>query len=113
MAVDNDPDAVNACIKRLLVQRVTFDAVIGTEDMLALGAQRALQRTGLSMPIIGFDNSHIARCSTPELTGVDGNTQTLCDTGLALLDDLLEKKPAPSRTLLPMSLVERNTYRKN
>ena len=113
VAVDNDPDAVNACIKRLLVQRVTFDAVIGTEDMLALGAQKALQRTGLSMPIIGFDNSHIARCCTPELTSVDGNTQTLCDTGLALLDDLLEKKPAPSRTLLPMSLVERNTYRKN
>ncbi|MBQ4332381.1 MAG: LacI family DNA-binding transcriptional regulator [Clostridia bacterium] len=113
VAVDSDLDAVNTCIKRLLVNRVTFDAVIGAEDMLALGAQKALQRTGLSMPIIGFNNSLPARCATPELTSVDGDLEALCDAGIRILEDLLEQRPAPAHTRIPTQLVERATFRNN
>ena len=40
IAVENTPEQVNACLKHLLITRVTFDAVLCTDDLLALGAQR-------------------------------------------------------------------------
>ncbi|MBE6806792.1 MAG: LacI family transcriptional regulator [Ruminococcaceae bacterium] len=109
--VDNRLEDVNACIKRLLVNRVTFDAVIGAEDLLALGAHKSLGRTGLNMPVIGFGNSLVARCATPELTSVDCDATGLCKAAVAVLDDLQNGKEAPQSTLLPTKLVERDTFR--
>ena len=109
--VDNRLEDVNACVKRLLVNRVTFDAVIGAEDRLALGAQKALGRTGLNMPVIGFGNSLLARCATPELTSVDCDTAGLCDRILAVLAGLPEGKQPEGPVLLPTQLVERDTFR--
>ena len=109
--VDDRLEDVNTCIKRLLVNRVTFDAVIGAEDLLALGAQKSLSRTGLNMPVIGFQNSLIARCATPELTSVDCDAAGLCAAALETLDNLLEGKEPSGTTVLPTKLVERDTFR--
>lgn len=111
VAVSDRLEDVNACIKRLLVNRVTFDAVIGTEDILALGAQKALMRTGLSMPIIGFHNSLTARCATPDLTSVDCDTTALCAAAMAALDNLVAGKEAVPHTIIPTKLVERDSFR--
>ena len=111
VAVSDRLEDVNTCIKRLLVNRVTFDAVIGTEDMLALGAQKALMRTGLSMPVIGFHNSLTARCATPDLTSVDCDTVGLCAAAMAVLDDLAAGKEATPHTVIPTKLVERDSFR--
>jgi len=113
LQVENQLSDINTCIKNLLVKRVTFDAVIGAEDILALGAQKALQRTGLSMPVIGFHNSLIARCTTPELTSVDGNCAGMCAEAMSLLDTLLEGKEARRHVVVPTKLVERDTFRNN
>ncbi len=111
--VDSRLDAVNDCIKKLLVHGVTFDAVIGAEDILAIGAQKSLLRIGLTMPIIGFNNSILARCATPELTSVDTGFATMCDTAMQMLDKLLDKKRTPSHTVIPTKLVERDSFRLN
>lgn len=109
--VDSSPEAVNTVIKQLLVKRVTFDAVIGAEDVIALGALKALGRTGLSMPIIGYHNVPIARCSTPALTSVDSDPEATCTAALEVLDRLLDGQSAPENTLVPTKLVERDTFR--
>ena len=111
--VGNRLEDVNACIKNLLVKRVTFDAVIGAEDILALGAQKALQRTGLNMPVIGFNNSLTARCANPELTSVDCHAEEMVARAVALLDALTAGHPAEKHTVLPTHLVERDTFRNN
>lgn len=111
--VERQLDQVNACIKQLLVKRVSFDAVIATEDVLALGTQKALQRIGLSMPVIGFNNSTLARCATPELTSVDNRLSVLCETAMTMLDDLLNKKEVAPHVIVPTELVERDTFRCN
>ena len=113
LQVGNRPEDVNACIKSLLIKRVSFDAVIGAEDGLALGAQKALQRTGLNMPVIGFNNSLIARSATPELTSVDCNVEGMCARAVAVLDALAADKMTESQTVLPTHLVERDTFRNN
>ena len=113
LQVGNRPEDVNACIKNLLVKRVTFDAVIATEDGLAMGAQKALQRTGLTMPIIGYGNSLTARCATPELTSVDCNSARLCAEAAAMLEDLLAGREARRHVTVPTQLVERDSFRNN
>ena len=113
LQVGNRPEDVNACIKKLLVGRVTFDAVITTEDGLALGAQKALQRTGLNMPVIGYGNSLIARCATPELSSVDCGGARLCAEAVAVLEDLLAGREARTHVTVPTQLVERDSFRNN
>ncbi len=109
--VDRRLEEINACIKRLLVRGVTFDAVIGSEDILALGAQKALQRIGLTMPIIGCNNSLLARCCSPELTSVDNGLEKMCTQALEMLDALLQKQEAPAHVSIPTTLVERESFR--
>ena len=110
--VDRDMDAVNACIKRLLMQNIHFDAVIGTEDILALAAQKALQRIGLSsMPVVGFNNSVLARCATPEITSIDNEVGALCSLAMHTLTDLLDGKTPPQQQVIPAKLVERDSFR--
>ncbi|MBQ8683637.1 MAG: LacI family DNA-binding transcriptional regulator [Clostridia bacterium] len=111
--VEPSLDAVNACIKQLLVKGVSFDAVIGTEDILALGAQKALQRIGLTMPVIGCGNSLLARCSTPELTSIDTHPEALCRTAVEVLCHRLRGEEVAAHTVLSADLMERDTFRRN
>lgn len=107
IAVDNNPDEVNTCIKRLLIHRVTFDAVLCTDAVLALSAQKALQRTGLSLPIVGLTDALAARCSSPALTCADSDIDALCTAVCEALDHL----PTTEDVLIPTRLNERDTFR--
>ena len=111
--VSPDLDAINTCIKQLLVKQVHFDAVIASNDLLALGAQKALLRIGLNMPIVGFANSMLARCATPELTSVDTHWQTLCTAAMDTLDTLLAGEAAQAHTCIPANIIERDSFRIN
>lgn len=104
-------DDINACVKRLLVQGVSFDAVIGSEDFLALGAQKALHRIGLNMPVIGCRNSGMARCCTPELTCVDTGLEAMCAAALDMVKKVLAGEDTPAHIQLPCRLVERESFR--
>lgn len=111
VAAGQQMEDVNNCIKQLLINRVTFDAVIGAEDLLALGAQKSLGRTGLNMPIIGFGNSLAGRYATPELTTVDTAPEELCAAGIRMLDDLLAGKEVTDHVIIPAHLIQRDTFR--
>lgn len=107
IAVENTPEQVNTCLKRLLINRVTFDAVLCTDAVLALSAQKALQRTGLNLPIVGLTDALAARCSSPALTCADCDMDALCAAVCAALDRL----PSTGDTLVPTLLNERDTFR--
>ncbi len=107
IAVENTPEQVNTCLKRLLINRVTFDAVLCTDAVLALSAQKALQRTGLNLPIIGLTDALVARCSSPALTCADSDLDALC----AAVCNALDRLPQTEDTLVPTILNERDTFR--
>ena len=107
IAIENTPEQVNTCLKRLLINRVTFDAVLCTDAVLALSAQKALQRTGLNLPIIGLTDALAARCSSPALTCADSDLNALCKAVCNALDHL----PNAEDTLIPTQLNERDTFR--
>jgi phosphoserine phosphatase RsbU/P len=88
-----EKSAGTAAIETLVGDRkVPFDAVMSSNDYMALAAMEALAARGLSVPadvaVIGFDDIEDARFSTPPLTTV---RQPLYQQGEAALDLLLGK----------------------
>jgi DNA-binding LacI/PurR family transcriptional regulator len=72
-----------------LARGVRFDAVLGMNDALALGAIRALHDAGLAIPgdvaVVGFDNIIESRHSHPRLTTIDPRRDTIATHAIDLL----------------------------
>ena len=88
-----------------------LDAVLASEDLLAAGAQKALTERGLSLPVIGCNNSAIAECASPALTSVDNRLDLLCPAAVNLLAEFLSGRIPPRKTVIPARLVERESFR--
>jgi len=76
-------------MEQLLASGVKFDAVLGLNDTLALGAIRVLARHGIRIPddvaVAGFDDIDEAKYSTPTLTTVDPGRGQIARTAVELL----------------------------
>ena len=93
-----------------------FDAVLASDDELAIGAIKFGKKAGLRIPddlsIIGYNNSMLAKCCDPELTSIDNRLEYLCSTSVSLLMNLLNGKSAPDKTVISADIVIRDTTRK-
>ena len=103
--------AARAQIETMLRSGAPIDAVLTAEDILAVGACKALTAAGRRCPVIGFNNSQLAACASPELTSVDNRLDDLCPAAADLLERVLAGEDAPHRTVLEAQLVERETFR--
>jgi len=103
---------VAAKVTEMINGGLKFSAVMASEDLLAIGALKALQHLNLSMPVIGFNNSILSQCSSPALTTVDNMLDTLCPTAIKMLIDILDNKMAPQKIVISSKLIERDTFQK-
>ncbi|TDW98187.1 LacI family DNA-binding transcriptional regulator [Kribbella sp. VKM Ac-2566] len=75
--------------ERLLASGLQFDALLGLNDTLALGALRVLAQHGIRVPddvaVAGFDNIDEASYSTPSLTTVDPGRTEIAKKAVDLL----------------------------
>ncbi|WOC32833.1 MULTISPECIES: LacI family DNA-binding transcriptional regulator [Caproicibacterium] len=104
---------VRDAVAALLKDGPSFSAILASEDLIAIGALKALQNAGLQMPVIGFNNSILAQCASPGLTSVDNMLEILCPTAVGLLEKLLSGEPVPQKTVISSRLVERETFHAN
>jgi len=88
-----------------------FDGILASEDILAIGAYKAMAARGLSLPTIGFNNSVVARCATPSLTSMENMLDSLCTIAVTQLVDVLNGKNVPRKISIACHLVERETFR--
>ncbi|MEM1484338.1 LacI family DNA-binding transcriptional regulator [Oscillospiraceae bacterium PP1C4] len=109
--VESDLEKVTQKVGELVRSGLDFSAVVAPHDLIAIGAQKALQDFGETYAIIGFNNSILAKCATPALTSVDIMLETLCPTAVGLLVDLLGGKTVPQKSVISARLVERETFR--
>jgi DNA-binding LacI/PurR family transcriptional regulator len=76
-------------MEALLASGAKFDAVLGLNDTLALGALRVLIKRGIRIPddvaVAGFDDIDEASYSTPSLTTVDPGRAQIATTAVELL----------------------------
>lgn len=94
------------------------EAVFACNDMMAIGAYRAIQERGLSIPgdiaVIGYDNLELAGYLTPSLTTIH---QPSFELGLKAADVLIghldNKIDMPDVIQLEPGLVERESVRQS
>ena len=108
--VKKDLDAVMEAADNLFNAH-QVDGILASEDILAVGAYKAMAARGLSLPTIGFNNSIIARCATPPLTSMDNMLGSMCSIAVTQLVDVLDGKDVPRKISLACHLVERDTFR--
>ena len=89
-------------------------AIFCINDMMALGAIRALQRRGIRVPqdvsVLGFDNLALSEMITPALTTVDQCTREIGAKAIELLTKSFADPAAPLETVrFKPKLVERES----
>jgi LacI family transcriptional regulator len=101
-----------ALVTKLLEENLPFDAIMASEDLLAVGAEKALVASGRSMPVIGCNNSILAECSTPTLTSIDNRLEMLCPNAVDMVTKILrgEGNALPSKSIFPSYLVFRDSF---
>lgn len=98
-------------VTEMMDSGISFSAIMASEDLLAIGALKALQKKHMQMPVIGFNNSILALCSSPSLTSIDNMIDTMCPTAITMLKDILNGKNVPLKVVVYPKLVERETFR--
>lgn len=90
-----------------------FDAVMTTDDGLAVGALKYARTKNLSVPeavnIIGYNNSELAVCCEPELSSIDSQNEILCKTAVDSLMLLLDGQAVRHKKIVHCSLIKRYT----
>jgi DNA-binding LacI/PurR family transcriptional regulator len=97
-----------------LAAGVQIDAVISREDIFALAALRALDGAGLRVPsdvaVLAWDDTAVARSSTPALSSVSPDKRAIASAALDLLEDRMNGYTGIGRhQIVPHSIVERAT----
>ncbi len=90
-----------------------IDAIITSDDQLALGAVKFARRNGLEIPkdlaIIGYNNSMLAVSNEPELTSIDNRLELLCRQLVNNLVEILAGNEIPRKTIYSGLLIKRST----
>lgn len=108
---------IDSCVSFLqaMSRQIIFDAVMCMDDQLAVGALKYAQAENISVPerlqIAGYNNSILARCSTPELTTVDNHLEELCEALVQMLIAHLNQDASETLHLIQGSMVFRGTTR--
>lgn len=121
--IDYDPDLVvsgdftvypvEGAIKLLLDQRkVSFDAVVAANDVMAFGVLDILRQRGIRVPeevaVTGFDNGIRAKYSNPSLTTVKQPIYEHTKKALEMALELINGK-CPSNVVLDTEMVVRES----
>ena len=104
---------VVAFLEALARSGKVFHGVITSDDILAVAAVKYAQKTGLRIPedlsIIGYNNSILTSCCTPELTSIDNKLEIQTQQLVQTLLGVLEGREMPKKSLFSGRLVERGT----
>jgi DNA-binding LacI/PurR family transcriptional regulator len=99
--------------RELLADGARFDALVCANDLLAIGAGRALRERGLRIPedvaLVGFDDVPEAAWASPPLTSVAPDLEALVRTTLDLALDPDERDRDGAERLVPHRLVIRGS----
>ncbi|MCF0130012.1 MAG: LacI family DNA-binding transcriptional regulator [Pseudobutyrivibrio sp.] len=96
-----------------IAKKNRFRGVVTSCDALAVGAVKYAAKKGLSIPddlsIIGYNDSIMTTCCTPELTSIDNKLETQTHQLIQTLLGVLNKQEMPTRSVFSGNLVKRGT----
>lgn len=108
-----DIEGVCNFVTELREKGLHFDAVLASDDFLAVGAIKYAIRHGISIPdelsVIGYNNSILTTCCEPELSSIDNHLELLCHNLVRICIGTLSGEAMPRKTVFGGELVHRKT----
>lgn len=116
-------DLIHQCAKNLhdakdlmlslYASGLRFDAVMTSDDSLAVGAVKFAHAKGLSIPdqlsIIGYNNSILSYCTDPEISSIDTKIESLCITTVNTLMGVFGGGNVPGKTTIAADFIQKQT----
>lgn len=106
-------DAIADFVGQAAKTSPAFHGAIGADDSLAIGIVKHAQKAGLSIPkdlsVIGYNNSMLTACTTPELTSVDNRLETQTHQLVQTLLGVLSGTEMPKKSVFSGRLIKRGT----
>lgn len=112
---DGDPQRVKDIAKFVdpIAKKTPFHGVIAADDALAIGVIKSAQKWGIRIPedlsVIGYNNSMLTCCCTPELTSIDNRLETQTHQLVQTLLGVLSGEEMPKRSVFSGKLIKRGT----
>ena len=92
-----------------------IDAIITSSDRSAFSVMKAIGELGYYAPedirLISFDNTPYSALSSPSITAIDRNAKDIAYKACEVLLKLLNKEETEKETVIPVSLVKRDSTR--
>ncbi len=92
------------------------DAVIATDDLVAMGTLRAFRTLGINVPediaLASFNNSMLSKYSEISLTSVDINSATLGKEAMELVVNAIENGVKGNKVITPYTIYKRRSTEK-
>lgn len=94
--------------KRLVERGKRFTALVNVSDVIAIGAQRALIESGISVPadvsVTGFDGIELSRYTSPSITTVVQPVEEIVARTCDILFDLIDGTGVPRHEVVAPTL---------
>lgn len=109
----NDIPSTQAILTDLYNEGASYDAILTSEDCLAVAAVKFAGTAGLRIPedleIVGYNNSLLGICTEPELSTLDNHVETLSITTVNTLMRVLQGADVPNKTMISNDFIVRGT----
>lgn len=100
-------------LEKLLTENPDTDGIFASSDLIAAQLLQVCGKLQIAVPgklrIVGFDDVNIASLTTPPITTIHQPIKEMAKMAVELLISAGEGNIVPSRTTLPVALVERGT----
>lgn len=121
--LETSPEQIHLCsrdfnisyeyVRNLLNSSKTIDAVITTDDVMALGAIKAVKEAGLFVPndveVVGLGNTFLSNISN--LSSINCQSKDISDSVIKTISGIFNNEKTPSRIIYPAEIVKRGTSR--
>ena len=109
----NDIPSTKSILLDLYKEGTSYDAILTSEDCLAVAAVKFAAAAGLRIPgdleIVGYNNSLLCICTEPELSTLDNHVETLSITTVNTLMRVLQGADVPNKTMISNDFIVRGT----
>ena len=106
-------DEIADFVAQIADSGVSFHGIIASDDSLAIGSIKYAQRNGIRVPdelsVIGYNNSILTSCCTPELTSIDNRLEPMTHQLVRTLIQVLADEEMPKKSIFSGQLIQRGS----
>lgn len=100
-------------IKKALLENPNVDGIFANSDIGAAQVLLVCRKLGIKVPedikVIGFDDVQISSLTAPQITTIHQPVKEMARIAVQMVEDTINGKMVPSRTILPVELIERES----